>query len=523
MSASKGISRRSLMAGGAGLGLAAALGSPGQAAAGPARARLTPLSDVFQLGVASGEPDASGVVLWTRLAMDPVAPDGLGGMPDRHVPVQWQVAKDERFKKVVRHGVEVARPEEAHSVHVELDGLDADAEYFYRFRVGGELSPAGRTLTTPPPGTRKRDLHLSFTSCADYQKGWFTPYRRMAEEHPDLIAFLGDYIYEYGDYKYPVRDQAGGECFDLAGYRLRHAQHKADPDLQLAHAAAPWTVVFDDHDIENGWAGDVPEQPDPPFLPRRAAAFQAFWENMPLRRSQRPDGSRMKLYHTLRWGAVANMHMLDTRQYRDLYACTGKSGNVGDDCADRFAENRTILGAEQEAWLAGRLRTSRAVWDLLGQQVFLMQMDWGNGPAHQYSNEGWDGYVASRNRVAAAIADNKRNGVVLTGDVHSHWAGEVKRDYADPESPSVAVELVSTSVTSEGDGMDEYPNTQILLSENPHVKFFNGRRGYVRTVLSEREMKVDFRSLGYVSEPFAPAYTSGSFVVEPGHPTLNPV
>ncbi|WP_256862778.1 alkaline phosphatase [Microbispora sp. GKU 823] len=343
----------------------------------------------------------------------------------------------------------------------------------------------------------------------------------MAEDEPDLVAFLGDYIYEYGDYKYPVRDQAGGECFDLAGYRLRHAQHKADPDLQMAHAVAPWTVVFDDHDIENAWAGDVPEQPDPPFLQRRAAAFQAYYENMPLRRAQRPQGAALHLYRSLRWGRVANLHLLDTRQYRDLYPCTGKSGTVGPDCAERFAPNRTILGEEQEAWLTDRLRTSEATWDLIGQQVFLMEMDWTTGEGKGYSNEGWDGYVASRNRLAAAIADNRRNGVVLTGDVHSHWAGEIKRDYQDPESPSVAVELVTTSVTSAGDGMDEYPNTKQLLAENPHVKFFNGRRGYVRARLTQDEMQVDFRSLSRVTEPYAPAYTSGSFAIERGDPRLH--
>jgi alkaline phosphatase D len=513
------ITRRSLLAGGTSLGLAAALG------ASPVRAatRRTPLTDVFQLGVASGEPEPDGVVLWTRLAVDPLATDGLGGMPDRSVPVQWQVAKDENFKKIVRSGEETARPPDAHSVHVEVDGLQPGSEYFYRFRAAGELSPPGRTLTAPAPGTRGRDLHLSFTSCADYQMGWFTAYRRMAEDHPDLIAFLGDYIYEYGDYKYPVRDQAGDECVDLAGYRLRHTQHKTDPELQLAHAVAPWIAVFDDHDVENAWAGDVGEHSDPPFLPRRAAAFQAFWENMPLRRAQKPQGASLHLYHRVRWGSVANLHLLDTRQYRDIYACNnGKSGIVGSDCTDRLAPNRTILGDEQEAWLAAGLRDSKATWDLLVQQVFLMEMDWTNGEAKGYSNEGWDGYVASRNRVAAAIDDNKRNGVVLTGDVHSHWAGEVKRDYQDPESKSVAVELVSTSVTSEGNGMDEYPNTAQLLAENPHVKFFNGRRGYVRSVISKDEMKVDFRSLGYVTQPYALPYTSGSFVIEPGRPQLNP-
>jgi alkaline phosphatase D len=512
------ITRRALFAGGASLGFSAALGSA------PVRAavRRAPVSDPFQLGVASGEPTPDGVVLWTRLAMNPVALDGLGGMPARPVPVQWQLASDENFRHVVRTGTEQARPEAAHSVHVELEGLRPDAEYFYRFKAGGEISPAGRTLTAPAPGTRGRPLNLSFTSCADYQTGWFTPYRRMAEDHPDLIAFLGDYIYEYGDYKYPVRDQAGGECFDLAGYRLRHAQHKADPDAQLAHAVAPWVVVWDDHDIENAWAGDVPEQPDPPFLQRRAAAFQAYYENMPLRRAQKPDGSSLRLYRTIRWGAVANLHLLDTRQYRDLYACTGKSGTVGPDCQERLAPNRTILGRDQEAWLDGQLKGSGATWDLLGQQVFFMEMDWTNGEGKGYSNEGWDGYVASRNRLTTAIETYKRDAVVLTGDVHSHWAGEIKRDYQDPGSKSVAVELVTTSVTSAGNGLDEYPNTQILLNENPHVKFFNGRRGYVRARLTQQEMKVDFRSLSRVTEPYAPAYTSGTFVIEPGSPALNP-
>ncbi|MGK5555776.1 alkaline phosphatase D family protein [Actinomadura kijaniata] len=513
------ITRRSLLAGGAGLGLTAALGVPPVRAA----ARRAPLGEVFQLGVASGEPTPDGVVLWTRLAVDPLAPDGLGGMPRRPVPVEWQVARDEGFRTIVRRGVRVARPESAHSVHVELDGLKPGAEYFYRFRAAGHLSPVGRTLTAPAPGTRSRALELAFTSCADYQVGWFTAYRRMAEDHPDLIAFLGDYIYEYGDYKYPVRDQAGGECLDLAGYRLRHSQHKTDPELQMAHAVAPWLVVYDDHDVENAWAGDVPEQPDPPFLPRRAAAFQAFYENMPLRRAQKPNGTALHLYHTVRWGSVANLHLLDTRQYRDIYACNGgRSGTIGADCAERLAPNRTILGREQEAWLEGELRTSRATWDLLVQQVFLMEMDWTNGEAKGYSNDGWDGYVASRDRVTAAIADNRRNGVVLTGDVHSHWAGEIKRDYRDPESKSVAVELVTTSVTSAGNGLDEYPNTAQLLAENPHVKFFNGRRGYVRSSISEGGMKVDFRSLPVVTQPYARAYTSGSFAIEPGDPTLHP-
>ncbi len=510
--------RRSLLLAATGAPLAA--GVPALIAA-PARAAGHRIGDPFTLGVASGDPTPGGMVLWTRLALDPLALDGGGGMPPHTVPVQWQLATDERFGHVVRHGTVPARPEAGHSVHVEPEGLAPGAEYFYRFRTGAHLSPVGRTLTAPRPGTRSRDLLLSFTSCADWQKGYFTPYARMAEDEPDLIAFLGDYFYEYGPYGSHVREQAGHECFTLGDYRLRFAQHHSDPDLQKAHAIAPWAAVYDDHDIENAWAGDVPEQPDPPFLPRRAAAFQAYYENLPLRRAQRPHGPDMRLHRRLQWGAVASLHMLDTREYRDLYACTGKSGLVGDDCTARLDADRTILGAAQERWLDDGLRTSTAAWDILGQQVFFMQMDWHNGDGAQYSNEAWDGYVAARNKVTDALAGYHRNGVVLTGDVHSHWAGEVKRDFQDPDSESVAVELVTTSVTSEGDGLDEYPNTQILLAENPHVKFFNGRRGYVRTRVSMDRMDVEFRSLKYVSTAGAPAYTSGSFVIEAGHPHLN--
>ncbi|MEV5888929.1 alkaline phosphatase D family protein [Nonomuraea fuscirosea] len=505
------LTRRALLAGGASLAVAGVTAPRTVRAA----ARRAPLRDLFRLGVASGEPAPDGMVLWTRLATDPLAPDGLGGMPRRPVPVRWQLAEDENFRRVVRHGTETARPEAAHSVHVELEGLDPGAEYFYRFRAAGDLSETGRTLTAPAPGSRSRALNLSFTSCADYQSGWFTAYRRMAEDHPDLIAFLGDYIYEYGDYEHRVRDQAGGECLDLAGYRLRHAQHKTDPDLRAAHAIAPWAVVWDDHDVRNAWAGDVPRR-------RRAAAFRAYYENMPLRRAQRPAGAALRLYRSVRWGAVANLHLLDTRQYRDPYACTGRSGTVGPDCAERLAPGRTILGPEQQDWLDAELRESRATWDLLGQQVFMMGMDWARGPAEGWSNEGWDGYVASRDHLAATVDAHRRNAVVLTGDVHSHWAGQISRDHRDPGSKPVAVELVTTSVTSAGDGRDEYPDTRNLLAENPHVRFFNGRRGYVRTRISRREMRVDFRSLAYVTRPHAPAHTSGSFVIEPGDPALNP-
>jgi alkaline phosphatase D len=216
------------------------------------------LPDPFTLGVASCEPSPDGVVLWTRLAPQPLAADGLGGMPPRPVEVEWELAVDERFRRVERRGLATAAPDAAHSVHVELDGLRPGREYFYRFRADGHLSPAGRTRTSPPLPATGPPLTMCFASCSQYEHGFFTAYRRLAEEDPDLVLHLGDYFYEYtaDDYVAPggnVRDHAGPETETLANYRQRHAQYKTDPDLQAAHAVAPWLVVWDDHELDNNW------------------------------------------------------------------------------------------------------------------------------------------------------------------------------------------------------------------------------------------------------------------------------
>jgi alkaline phosphatase D len=454
-------------------------------------------------------------VLWTRLALDPLADTGLGGMPDRRLPVQWQVAKDERFRHVVRAGTAVAEPATAHSVHVEVGGLRAGSEYYYRFRTQGHVSPAGRTLTTPARGT-SRDLTMCFASCSHYGEGYFTAYRRLAEDHPDLVLHLGDYQYEYAAKAADVRVVAGPETRTLANYRQRHAQYKTDPDLQLAHATAPWLVVWDDHETENNWADEVPEAPDPGFLDRRAAAFQAYYENMPLRRSARPRGIDMRLYRRFAWGDLATLHMLDTRQYRDDQAC-GDGTKI--DCVERLDPTRTIMGAEQEEWLTNGLRRSRARWDILGQQVFFAQRDLTAGPQQGFSMDAWDGYKANRDRIAAALG-HARNGVVLTGDVHRHWAAEVKENADQPDSRNTAVELVATSITSTGDGDDSTNAGQ--LAENPHLRFFKNRRGYVRTTFTSREMTADFRILPYVRTPGAPAETAARFVSEDRENALHP-
>ncbi|AOS65741.1 alkaline phosphatase D [Actinoalloteichus hymeniacidonis] len=523
------LSRRSmLVAGTAAAGLTVV--APAAGWAGPAGATdpgstpaAVPPRDPFTLGVASGDPFPDGMVLWTRLAPDPLAEDGMGGMPARNVAVQWELARDERFRRVVRRGTEHARPELGHSVHVELSGLRSGTEYFFRFRSGRHHSPVGRTRTAPEHGVLGGGLSMCFASCAQYEHGYFTAYRRLAEEEPDLVLHLGDYQYEYraGDYDAPggnVRDHDGPETETLANYRQRHAQYKADTDLQAAHAVAPWLVVWDDHEIDNNWAGEVPEKPEipqPDFAARRTAAAQAYYENMPLRRSSVPAGVDIRLYRKLRWGGLANFHMMDTRQYRDDQAC----GDGWKDCDEAGNPTRTITGAEQEAWLLDGFRRSRARWDILGQQVFFTQRENASGAN---SMDAWDGYAASRDRVTQGWVDaGVRNAVVLTGDVHTHWANEVKLDYNDPDSRSVGTELVCSSITSGGDGADSDPNDNESVQLNPHIKFFNGQRGYVRTRITRDELRADFRVVDRVSVPDAQVHTRASFVVPDREATLH--
>ncbi|MFC7342423.1 alkaline phosphatase D family protein [Saccharopolyspora griseoalba] len=512
------VSRRSVLIGGAAAGaLTVAPTAWSLPGAGAARR-----AGVFSLGVASGDPAPDGFVLWTRLAAEPLAEDGMGGMPNKALPVQWEVATDERFADVVRRGEEQAAPEMGHSVHVELAGLRPDRDYFYRFRAEGEVSPTGRARTAPLP-TAMTELAMAFASCSQFEHGYFTAYRHMAEERPDLVLHLGDYQYEYqaGDYEIPggnPRDHKGPETVTLANYRQRHAQYKTDPDLQAAHAAAPWVVVWDDHELDNNWADEVyenPEEPQPNFLERRKAAFKAYYENMPLRRAQVPRGIDLRLHRRVQWGALATFHMLDTRQYRD--------DQVGDDQfptqdPERLNPERSLTGAEQERWLLQGLRSSRARWDLLGQQVMFAEIDYMNGSERGFNPDAWDGYVGSRQRVMRGWEQaGTRNPVVLTGDVHTHWANEIHDG-----DRVVGTELTTTSITSKGDGSAELTDKEkAYLAENPHVRFYSNQRGYVSTKITESEMRADYKVLPYVTKPGAPVETAKSFVIEDGTPGLN--
>lgn len=482
----------------------------------------------FTLGVASGDPAPDGFVIWTRLATTPLQADG--GLPRRTIQVDWSVAADERMQQVVRTGSAIAYPEAGHSVHVEVPGLDPGREYFYRFVAGGEASTVGRAKTLPAMGSAIAQIRFAAAGCQQYEDGYYTAWRHIANERLDFVYHYGDYIYEYNstqiNRKLPVvRTVPGvtGESYSLDEYRLRYAAYKLDPDLQAAHASAPFVMSFDDHEVDNNWAGDLSSQDTPVelFLLRRASAFQAWYEHMPLRRAQLPRGPDILAYRRLLIGNLVAVNVLDTRQYRSNQPC-GDGARV--DCAEARDPARTMLGAAQEKWLyEGFRRGDTARWTLLAQQVPLIQRDTNRDPAvYAMHMDKWDGATAARDRLLnAAAAAKVRNLVVVTGDVHHNCAAELKRDFSDPNSPTVGAEFIGTSITSNGDGSDTTPRFEDLLRQDPHIKFYNNQRGYVHHVVSPKRWQADYRVLDKVSVREGTMSTRASFVLEDARPGIN--
>jgi len=504
-----GTRRRFLTLAGAATVLAFSTRLPG---AESARARSL-ASYPFTLGVASGDPLPDSVVLWTRLA--PVALDPFGGMPYAPVDVTWELADDEGFARVVQRGTAVARPEFAHSVHVDVKGLEPGREYFYRFVAAGERSATGRTRTAPATGNGA--LRFAFVSCQNWEAGYYTPYKHLVDEDVDVVLHLGDYIYEGVHDQNPrglaIPAEARPIIDSLDQYRLRHALYKADPDLQAAHAAAAFVATWDDHEVVNNYADATTPAGDPEatFLVRRANAYRAYWENMPLRLPQQPQGPDMQLYRRFRYGDLVEFNVLDTRQYRSAQV----TGN------DRFDPARTILGAEQEQWLLDGLSASPARWNVLAQQVLMAQLDSDPGAGTTIPNDAWDGYAANRIRVVDAIAQRRiSNPVVLCGDVHRHQASHVKGDYRIANAPIVAPEFTCTSISSAGDGSVETPNANTLYAANPHLRMTTSQRGYAVATVTKDEWRTDFRVVPYVTRPGAPVTTHAGYVVENGNPEM---
>lgn len=467
----------------------------------------------FTLGVASGDPLPDGIVLWTRLAVDPLAPDGRGGMGDRKVPVRYQVATDEKFRRVVRSGTVVATPELGHSVHPEVDGLEPDREYFYRFSAGREISPVGRTRTAPRRDAALQELTFAFASCQSYEGGHYTAYRHLAEDDLDLVIHLGDYIYEESYLDAPefhdgglLPDHLRTECLDLDRYRLQYSLYKLDEHLQAAHQRHPWAFTFDDHEVHNNFRGTnlTPEQ-----AARQAAAFQAMYENLPLRHAQRPDGPDIQIYRKLRYGTLADFTLLDSHQFR------GPTSR-----ADRDSPDYTNLGHTQRDWLVDGFSSSQARWQVVGNQQPMAETDRDPDPDVTRISASWDYYVYERNHILREARDRGvDNLVVISGDRHSNYVSDLLTDYARPDTADlVGTEFVGTSISSNGDGAAESPVGDTLLAANPHMKFVNFQRGYSRVTVTPETFTNEFRIVPYVSRPGAPIESLATWVVEDGVP-----
>jgi len=469
--------------------------------------------DPFKLGVASGYPRPDGMVLWTRLVAD------LG---PASVPVHWELASDESMRNVVARGVEQAEPDWAHSVRAEPRGLLPDRWYWYRFRAGDAASPVGRTRTAPALDALAARLRFAFASCQQYEQGWFCAYRHMAGDDLDLVAFVGDYIYESSWGRDHVRKHDAGEPYSLAEYRSRYALYKGDPDLQKAHLACPWIFTWDDHEVDNDYANDRPEDgmPRELFLARRAAAYRAYYEHMPLPSSMQPSGPDMRIYTQLGWGRLANFLVIDDRQYRAPQVCPSKPGGSTvvdpERCAAIDDASRTMLGAGQEAWLDRAFANSKAGWNILTQQTLMAQLDRKLGEGRQYWTDGWDGYPAARRRLLESMRSTKvSNPVVIGGDVHMHWVADLKPDFNDEKSPVVASEFCGTSITSQGASQK---SADALMPENPHMKYASGERGYVRASIAGNRLTAELIGLESVKKPDSRAEVLARFVVEDGKP-----
>lgn len=481
-------------------------------------------ADPFTLGVASGDPWPDGFVIWTRLAPRPL--EEHGGMPAVRVPVRWEVAEDEGFTRVVRHGETVAIPELAHSVHVELEGLRPHRHYWYRFAVAGsDVSPIGKARTAPAAGALLDRLRIGVGGCQHYEMGYFDAWGHLAKEPDlDLIFHYGDYIYEYaamplgprpGGKTTTVRQHVGGEIYSIDDYRRRYAQYKSDPHLRAAHAACAFAVSFDDHEIDNNWVGDFDQDGTNPeiFALRRAAGLQAWYEHMPVRKSQFPTPGGITAFRRLDFGRLMRMHVLDTRSYRADQPCDDGKRQP---CRKEDLIAATTLGKAQESWLDARLNNG-AKWNLLAQQIMMMPFDFRNPGATEprFATDIWDAYRPARSRLKDSIEKHGLTNVIIaTGDHHKHLIGTIPADDEEPEGKCVAVEFLTGSISSDGNGRGE-EDIRHYRPNNPHVALHTDRRGYQIFEVSPKTWTTEVKVIDQVEKPAGAVSTLAKFVVTP--------
>lgn len=486
-------------------------------------------SNPFTLGVASGDPDSTSVVIWTKLAPQPLEPSG--GMEPEAVIVGWEFAEDESMSRIVASGKAIATPQLGHTVHVEVPGLKPDRWYWYRFHAGDAVSPIGRTRTVPEVDATPEKLKFAFASCQHYETGYYTAYDQMAKDDLDLVFHLGDYIYEYPGAEGRVRKHSGptaNRLATLADYRLRYMQYRNDPLLSKMHAKCPWFVTWDDHEFQNNYANDIQEEQKAgpmmsphEFLVQRAAAYQTYYEMMPLRRRSLPQGPDMQLYRTTAFGRLAEFFILDTRQYRTDQP-NGDGGKPLNE--EALKHTNSLLGRTQRRWLDAELISSISTWNVLAQQVMMELVAFGTKEEPKYSMDQWAGAAHERIELMRFIADRKiPNPVVLTGDIHSNWANDLRIDDRQHDAPVVASEFVGTSISSGGKGDKNPAGIEVLMSNNPGVKFHNRERGYVRCTVTPSKWQSDYVVAEDVTVLNGPVVTRASFVTEAGVPGVKPV
>ena len=506
---------------------------------------------LFSLGVASGDPDAHSVMLWTRLAPDPLSGGGIG---NRSVPVRWEVATDPAMVHVFREGSVVARPDGGHVVQVLANGLPADQWLYYRFHAMGESSRVGRTRTFPPRGTPVSRLRCAVVSCQNFTHGFYPAYRDLATQDIDFVVHTGDYIYEGGPVDAPLtpdRNHRDGEAFSVEDYRNRYALYRLDANLQEAHARFPFLVTWDDTEVDGNYAGTVANEDAPftgaDFLERRQNAYRVYSEMMPLRPEDRLHGKTMRLYRKLEFGQLADIFLLDTRQFRTDQPAEDDFGSTDPDSANPLLEAAfgevifdaqgienpaaSMMGMQQEAWLRDSLKRSRAKWTVIAQQVMLTQWNLVESarltvqfnpsiPAdlktlllralgavdNVYNVDAWDGYRAARRRLFRVLAELRpSNPIVLTGDIHSAWGANLLADFENPASDVLAAEFVCTSISSNFQQQDPRPVDAIVrpgvVADNPHIEFFNGLfRGYCLCDVDANRWQTTYRAVGTLAD-----------------------
>ena len=517
-------------------------------------AKINLAANPFTLGVASGSPTHNGMVLWTRL----FARNLMGSViPAQDIPVQWEIAQDSAFKNIVAKGEAIASPSMGHAVHVELDTLPADLWFFYRFKLGEHVSATGRTRTMPartrsesviPTRTQGAgSLRIAYASCQRYESGYFGAYAHMVADKPDLILFLGDYIYEYSSKKSRsnnvVRELPSWVTpfgTTVADYRERYAAYKLDPNLQAAHAACPWVMTWDDHEVYNDYAATQGEDLAANFMQRKAAAYQAYYEHMPIRASTLVAGfdalaknGELKIYGTVDAGNLARIMVLDDRQYRDVQSCPKPNrggGNVvrAGECPELFDAKRTLLGAAQEKWLGEAFAhrdAKNTVWNLIAQQTLVSQRNYSGSkdPAKAlFATDNWDGYPAARQRMLDDVAKYAPNNPVFVGgDIHQNYVSHVKANFEQKGAKVIATEFCGTSISSTGGKNDKLAE---VLANNPHIVFADAEsRGYGLIDFYVTHMNVALRVVDDVAQEQPKISTLAAFRVQAGNPKIERV